>query len=153
MGGQSKSLNPKDLFNGAVLQCLEAITLGMPFEVWKTRMGRFRDENTIQAFVNVYKRAGILGFWQGIGPKMIESASKGAVLLFAKESILTAMQNAGCSNTLSGFVAGAGAGICQTSVMGPCTFLVTAAVTSSQSGLKVSQVMSETWATKGMKGF
>ena len=28
---------------GATLQCVEAATLGMPFEVWKTRMGRFRE--------------------------------------------------------------------------------------------------------------
>ena len=36
--------------NGAVLQCAEAITLGMPFEVWKTRMGRFRSETTMESF-------------------------------------------------------------------------------------------------------
>jgi len=41
----------RDLANGAFLQCLEAATLGMPFEVWKTRMGRFRNENTLQAFI------------------------------------------------------------------------------------------------------
>lgn len=41
----------KDLANGALLQCVEAATLGMPFEVWKTRMGRFRTESTAQAFV------------------------------------------------------------------------------------------------------
>lgn len=35
---------------------VEAATLGMPFEVWKTRMGRFRNESTVQAFVNIYKR-------------------------------------------------------------------------------------------------
>mmetsp|Transcript_1558 Transcript_1558/g.3311 ORF Transcript_1558/g.3311 Transcript_1558/m.3311 type:complete len:87 (+) Transcript_1558:1271-1531(+) len=40
----------KDIRNGAVLQCLEAASLGMPFEVWKTRMGRFRNENTFTAF-------------------------------------------------------------------------------------------------------
>jgi len=37
---------------------LEAATLGMPFEVWKTRMGRFRNENTIQAFRGVYQNGG-----------------------------------------------------------------------------------------------
>ncbi len=39
-------------------RCLEAITLGMPFEVWKTRMGRFRNESTIQAFRGVYESGG-----------------------------------------------------------------------------------------------
>ena len=40
---------------------------GMPFEVWKTRMGRHRQEGTIEAFMNVYRRGGILGFWAGTG--------------------------------------------------------------------------------------
>lgn len=52
MGGP-KSLDPKDLVVGAVLQCVEAATLGMPFEVWKTRMGRFRNESTIESFRNL----------------------------------------------------------------------------------------------------
>eukprot|EP00922_Rhytidocystis_sp_ex-Travisia-forbesii_P039292 GHVS01058460.1.p1 GENE.GHVS01058460.1~~GHVS01058460.1.p1 ORF type:complete len:111 (+),score=9.95 GHVS01058460.1:245-577(+) len=77
-------LNWKDLVNGGVLQCVEAATLGMPFEVWKTRMGRFRNESTREAFVNVYKRGGVGAFWQGIMPKMMESASKGSILLFSK---------------------------------------------------------------------
>ena len=34
MGGGGKIGNPKDLATGAVLQCVEAATLGMPFEVW-----------------------------------------------------------------------------------------------------------------------
>ena len=42
---------------------------GMPFEVWKTRMGRHREEGTIEAFMNVYKRGGIVGFWAGTGAK------------------------------------------------------------------------------------
>ena len=40
---------------------------GMPFEVWKTRMGRHRNETTMEAFANVYKRGGIGGFWAGTG--------------------------------------------------------------------------------------
>lgn len=43
----SSSLSPMDLVTGAVLQCVEAATLGMPFEVWKTRMGRHREETTL----------------------------------------------------------------------------------------------------------
>ena len=36
----------------------EAASLGMPFEVWKTRMGRFRNESTLQAFRGVYENGG-----------------------------------------------------------------------------------------------
>ena len=71
---------------------MEALTLGMPFEVWKTRMGRYRNENTVSAFVNVYKAGGggmkgVMSFWAGLGPKMVESASKGAVLLVSREGM------------------------------------------------------------------
>ena len=44
--------------NGAVLQCVEAATLGMPLEVWKTRMGRFRDESTMQALRAIHSQGG-----------------------------------------------------------------------------------------------
>jgi len=76
-------------------------------------------------------------FWQGVGPKMVESASKGAVLLFAKDEIKTACLKGGMSGPLSGVVAGAGGGICQVSVMGPCTFLVTAMVTNTGASLSI----------------
>ena len=82
----------KNIRNGAVLQCCEAITLGMPLEVWKTRMGRMRSETTMEAFWNIQKQGGggLMGysaFWKGTAPKMVESASKGAVLIYAKEAI------------------------------------------------------------------
>lgn len=84
-------------------QCVEAATLGMPFEVWKTRMGRFRTETTLQALKNVYIHGGgIQAFWRGTSAKMVESASKGAILLFSKEAIATAMLTAGFGHTLTG---------------------------------------------------
>lgn len=43
---------------------------------------------------------------------MVESATKGGILLFSKESILNSMIAMGTGNTLAGFVAGAGGGIC-----------------------------------------
>eukprot|EP00918_Siedleckia_nematoides_P087578 GHVU01192613.1.p2 GENE.GHVU01192613.1~~GHVU01192613.1.p2 ORF type:complete len:285 (-),score=18.28 GHVU01192613.1:2773-3627(-) len=119
----------KDLVNGAALQSIEAASLGMPFEVWKTRMGRFRAESTFVAFRNVLARDGLPGFWRGTGAKLVESASKGAVLLYSKEMIFDTCVRAGANPTVSGVVAGAGGGICQTVVMGPCTYVVTAAVT------------------------
>jgi len=150
---RQSSANPKDLFAGAVLQCAEAATLGMPFEVWKTRMGRFRSESTAEAFVNIYKRAGIGGFWQGLSPKLVESGSKGGILLFAKEAILNSMLKAGQNEVLSGVVAGAGAGVCQTTVMGPCTFIVTAMVTGGDKNMSVGNKIKETWTKNGLKGF
>ena len=116
---------------GAALQCVEAATLGMPFEVWKTRMGRFQTETTMQAFWAVKERAGWSGFWQGTSAKMVESALKGAILLFSKEAIISASRGAGASEFQAGLLGGAGGGICQTTVMGPCTFLVIAMVTST----------------------
>eukprot|EP00656_Telonema_subtile_P012966 TRINITY_DN16564_c0_g1_i1.p1 TRINITY_DN16564_c0_g1~~TRINITY_DN16564_c0_g1_i1.p1 ORF type:complete len:226 (+),score=59.08 TRINITY_DN16564_c0_g1_i1:116-793(+) len=91
-------------------------------------------------------------FWNGVGPKMVESATKGGVLLVSKESIKDSCVGAGVNPTLSGFIAGAGGGICQVSVMGPCTFLVTAMVTGGAKGGAVA-FMKETWAAKGVKGF
>ncbi|KFG54248.1 putative carrier protein [Toxoplasma gondii FOU] len=74
----------RDLSKGAVLQCVEAATLGMPFEVWKTRMGRYRSESTVEAFQQIYREGGVRAYWRGLAPKLVESASKGAVLLYSK---------------------------------------------------------------------
>jgi len=142
----------KDLVNGAVLQCVEAATLGMPFEVWKTRMGRFRTESTAQAFVNVYKNGGVTAFWAGLSPKLVESASKGAVLLWSKELLKDSALSLGISPTMAGFLAGAGGGVCQVTVMGPCTFLVTAVVTA-KGDMTTSQRIRSVWAKDGIKGF
>lgn len=74
----------------------------MPFEVWKTRMGRFRTESTIEAFKNVYKSGGVAAFWRGTSAKMVESASKGAILLYSKEAIATSLLASGVSQTMTG---------------------------------------------------
>lgn len=137
---------------GAALQMVEAATLGMPFEVWKTRQAYNRHESAGQAFMSVYRRGGIASFWKGTSAKLVESASKGAVLLWSKEAILSSAKNTGMSNTVAGIVAGAGGGICQTVVMGPCTFLVTAVVTGSKD-LTINQAISSTWKANGIKGF
>lgn len=100
-----------DLVVGGVLQMIEAATLGMPFEVWKTRMGRFREETTLQSF-RAIKNQGYSTFWKGLSPKLVESASKGSILLFSKEAIYTFLTNMGTGSTLAGFAAGAGGGIC-----------------------------------------
>ena len=60
---------------GPVLQCLEAATLGMPLEVWKTYMGRNRDATTLGAIRSIYQQGGggfpgVAAFWAGTGPKV-----------------------------------------------------------------------------------
>lgn len=155
---QQKGTSLGDLRNGAIIQMLEGITLGMPFEIWKTRMGRYRNESTIQAFKAVHKAGGggirgMSAFWDGWAPKMVESATKGAVLLWSKELIKTGLLSAGMNDVIAGFAAGAGGGICQTSVMGPCTFLVTAAVTQKGKNISIMSHMQTTMKEKGIKGF
>lgn len=119
----------RDLRNGALLQMAEAATLGLPMEVWKTRMGRFRNESTPRAFHNIYTSAGggfngVAAFWRGFTPKMVESATKGAVLLVSKEAIKDGATKAGMSPFYAALLGGAGGGIAQTAVMGPCTYIV-----------------------------
>jgi hypothetical protein len=70
MGG-AKTVDAKDLVTGGVLQCLEAATVGMPFEVWKTYMGTYRTESTMQAFKSIYNKGGVSAFWKGWQPKMV----------------------------------------------------------------------------------
>lgn len=152
-GGNGKRLvEPRDLALGGFLQCVEAATLGMPLEVWKTRMGRYRNENTVEAFVNVYKRGGISAFWAGTTAKLVESGSKGAILLFAKEAISSSMVGAGFSNTAAGFAGGAGGGVAQVVVLGPCTFLITSMVTGDKS-VSMTQKIKSVWSQHGIKGF
>ncbi len=153
----SESKKWKDARNGAVLQCAEAATLGMPLEVWKTRMGRFRNETTIQAFGNIYNKAGggfagVRAFWAGTSAKMVESASKGAVLMLSKELIKDSCISMGIGNTTAGFLAGAGGGVCQVTVMGPCTFLVTSVV-NGKKGASLGAQISSTWKAHGLVGF
>lgn len=129
----SGTKSARDLRNGALLQMAEAATLGLPFEVWKTRMGRFRNEGTIEAFRNVYQTAGggfagVSAFWRGFAPKLVESATKGAVLMVAKEGIKDLTGKAGASPFAAALLGGAGGGVCQVVVMGPCTYLVRAIV-------------------------
>lgn len=146
-----KKVGPRDLLNGGLLQCVEAATLGMPFEVWKTRMGRYRGETTVQAFRNVMRDGGGVGaFWAGTGPKMVESATKGAILLFSKEAIADSLLAAGVGKSATGFLAGAGGGVCQVVVMGPCTFLVTAAVTGDKA-ISTSQRITNVYNAHGIK--
>jgi len=76
---------------GPALQCFEAATLGMPLEVWKTYLGRNRGVTTLGAVREIYGQGGLPAFWAGTSAKLVESASKGLVLMWAKESLLNAI--------------------------------------------------------------
>jgi hypothetical protein len=148
----AKSTDPKDLLKGGVLQCLEAITLGLPFEVWKTHMGTYRTETTVSAFRTIYRSGGMTAFWKGWEPKMVESFLKGGVLLFSKDAIIRSSKAVGMGDVSSGLIGGFGGGVAQVTIMGPCTYLVTAAVTGDKS-IPLLQHVRNTWATKGIQGF
>eukprot|EP00808_Paulinella_micropora_P015380 g23156.t1 len=149
MGGGSK-LEPVDLAVGGVIQCVEAATLGMPLEVWKTHMARTHMSN-LASLNDIISKKGISGFWAGTSAKMVESFSKGAVLLFSKDAIMRMCDGLGASPIMSAVIGGAGGGVCQTSVMGPCTYLVTAKVTGGESS--VLTLVRNTWNKSGLKGF
>ncbi|KAK3287179.1 hypothetical protein CYMTET_5298 [Cymbomonas tetramitiformis] len=106
----------------------------------------------MEAFHNVYASGGVGAFWRGTGAKMVESATKGAILMFAKENINDSLRAAGVGPTLAGIAAGAGGGVCQVAVMGPCTYLVTGAVTGDQTIGTFTRIQ-QTYARSGIKGF
>ena len=143
----------RKFIDGITLSCLSTITLGQPFEVWKTRMGRQRAETTAQAFWQIMRSGGVRAFYKGTGPKLVESATKGGVLLVAKDAMETSLKRAGAASTTAAFVGGAFGGVTQTIVMGPCTFLVTALVLGNNKHDTASSVMWRTWSTKGLAGF
>lgn len=66
--------------------------------------------------------------------------------MFAKELIKDSALQAGVSPSAAGFLAGAGGGVCQVSVMGPCTFLVTSVVTNKN--VSITQQIKSTWQNK-----
>ena len=150
--GDNRSARSK-FIDGTTLSCLSTVTLGQPFEVWKTRMGRHRMETTAQSFWQVMRSGGVRAFYVGIGPKLVESATKGGVLLVAKDAMEHSLKQAGVESTAAAFVGGACGGVAQTVVMGPCTFLVTALVLGKDQHQSASSVMRQTWSTKGLAGF
>lgn len=73
------------------------------------------------------------------------------ILMYAKEGINDNLRRAGVGPTLAGVLAGAGGGIAQVSVMGPCTYLVTGAVNNP--GVPLTRRIAETYARGGLKAF
>lgn len=101
---------------------------------------------------NIYKKGGLGAFWKGWQPKMIESALKGGILLYSKEAIIRFSKSAGVGDVTAGLLGGFGGGVAQVTVLGPCTFLVTAAVTGDKSQSLVQKAV-DTYKAQGIKGF
>jgi len=117
---------------------------------------------------------GIGAFWRGFQPKMVESFLKGAILMFAKDAIIRSSMGLGTSEPVAGLLGGFGGGVAQVTVLGeelfanntnyisyliilndrvgPCTFLVTAAVTGDKS-IGVVERITMTYQKQGIAGF
>jgi len=72
-------------------------------------------------------------------------------LMYAKEGINETLLAGGMNPTTAGAVAGAGGGIAQVSVMGPCTYLVTGAVNDPTTS--VFTRVKQTYKRGGVAGF
>ena len=83
---------------------------------------------------------------------MVESFLKGGILLFSKEAIIKSTRAMGMGEVYAGLVGGFGGGVSQVIVLGPCTFLVTAAVTGNKS-VSILQQMKNTYTQHGIAGF
>jgi hypothetical protein len=83
---------------------------------------------------------------------MVESFLKGGILLFAKDAIIRASTGAGLGSVTAGLLGGFGGGVAQVVVLGPCTFLVTASVTSP-TGTSILSLAANTLKTQGIGGF
>lgn len=122
--------DPRDMAIGAFLQCAEAFTLGMPFEVWKTQqisnLAKGNWQSAPKEFMNLY-RSGLGKFYHGTGAKMVESASKGAILLWGTNLTLDTIHLVGIDrkSAVGGMVGGFCGGVMQTVVMSPMTFVIT----------------------------
>ena len=131
MGHEKKpTFDSRQLAVGAALQVVEGATLGMPLEVWKTRQGSVPSENARQSLRAVHRNGGLSAFWRGSGAKFMESASKGGILLYAKEGIIDVADSTGAplltrGSAASGALGGLFGGVCQTITMAPLTYIVT----------------------------
>ena len=72
--------------------------------------------------------------------------------MFSKEAIIRGCKNMGASDVSSGLIGGFGGGVAQVSILGPCTFLVTASVAGDKS-ISIVQRISQTYAKSGISGF
>lgn len=125
------STSVKDIALGGFLQCFEAFTLGMPFEVWKTNqishmVKTGQHESALQSFQSLSKN-GYKVFWHGTNAKLVESGSKGGILLYATNITMDFLPSLGFDrkSAVAGMIAGFCGGVTQTIVMSPMTFVIT----------------------------
>ena len=86
----------------------------------------------------------------------MESFLKGGILLFSKDAIIRGLTGLGVGEISAGFVGGFGGGVCQVSIMGPCTYLITASVAgASASGGQMGTIarLKHTMANGGVGAF
>jgi hypothetical protein len=127
----SEKADWRDMALGGFLQCAEAFTLGMPFEVWKTQqishMVKTGDYESAWASFRTLWSEGLGKFYHGTNAKMVESASKGAILLYASNATLDVLPSIGLDrkSAVGGMIAGFCGGVAQTCVMSPMTFVIT----------------------------
>ena len=126
----TSTFDARQLGVGAALCTVEGATLGLPLEVWKTRQGANADESALGSIRAVYREGGVAAFWRGSGAKFMESSSKGAILLFAKEALInvsaaTGLESLQRGGMASAAIGGLGGGVCQTITMAPLTYIVT----------------------------
>lgn len=121
----------RDLALGGFLQCTEAATLGMPFEVWKTQqishMVKSGEYQSALASFQSLRAEGLSKFYHGTNAKLVESGSKGAILLYASNVTLDWLPAIGVdrASAVGGMIAGFCGGVAQTVVMSPMTFVIT----------------------------
>lgn len=121
----------RDMVLGGALQCAEAFTLGMPFEVWKTQqishMVKYGEFESAAASFRTLWKVGLSKFYHGTNAKMVESASKGGLLLYTSNYVLDVVHLLGVDrkSSAAGLLAGFCGGVSQTIVMAPMTFVVT----------------------------
>lgn len=129
-GGVSQKSDWRDLAIGGTIQTAEAMSLGMPFEVWKTqqissiRTGKI--DSAAESFHKLWG-GGVSRFWKGSSAKMTESFLKGGVLFWSTMATMDVLQEMGMnrSSSLATLIAGFMGGVAQTIVISPLTYVVT----------------------------
>lgn len=129
-GGVSQKSDWRDLAIGGTIQTAEAMSLGMPFEVWKTqqissiRTGKI--ESAAASFAHLWS-GGVGRFWKGSSAKMTESFLKGGVLFWSTMATMDVLQELGMSRSSSicTLIGGFMGGVAQTVVISPLTYVVT----------------------------
>jgi hypothetical protein len=102
----------------------------MPFEVWKTQqisgLAKGQWQSALVEFKILWGH-GVQKFYHGTSAKMIESASKGAILVYGTNFTLNSVELLGLKKTsaAAGMIAGFCGGVMQTVVMSPMTYVIT----------------------------